>query len=81
MKDKMLERHRKMLDWQVRNHPWVPTIRDLRSAWNISSTSVVRYTLEELRQAGLVITKERGAWHHNYYAVSRGATDEQQTSK
>lgn len=57
-----------MLVLQDEIRPFTPTVRELMEVWNLSSTSAVHRTLAELEEAGLVITRKRGA-RSKYYAV------------
>ncbi|GAB4551594.1 MAG: transcriptional repressor LexA [Anaerolineae bacterium] len=45
-------------DW-TQKHGYPPTIRDIGNAVGISSTSVVNYNLNKLRERGLVIREEK----------------------
>jgi hypothetical protein len=57
---KMMNRHKTMLEYQDVIYPFTPTFRELERIWGLHTTSAVAHTLANLRDAGLVITRQRG---------------------
>lgn len=72
MKTKSLQelqrKHQAMLDFQKEIAPFTPTVRDLMNVFGLASTSAVAYTLEQMREQKMVITRISGK-SRKYYAV------------
>ena len=62
------ERHARMLDYQKEIAPFIASFDELREIWNVSSKSVVQWSLIKLEEMGLVITR-KVRLGKQYYAI------------
>jgi hypothetical protein len=66
------QRHQAMLELQEQIAPFTPSIRDVMTAWGLSSTSSTLYVLGLLVRDGLCKTMSVGKVTR-YYAVTPGS--------
>lgn len=66
---KLRERHRQMLAYQKKIHPFTPKMRALQKLWGVGSVATVSDTIENMVRFGMVKVRPVSDVKNEYYAI------------